>query len=427
MNVLLIGNGGRESAISKSFLKNKKVKLYSIMEYKNPDILNNCENFLITTKIDTKIILDFVKKNNIELVFIGPESPLNTDLVDMLLREHIITIGPRKCCAKIETDKSWMRKFIEKYNLNCNPNFIVIKKNDPNALDIAYRYIDTMKNIVIKPIGLTGGKGVKLINEQLQSISEAKYYAKELLKTTSIIIEEKLIGEEYTLQAFVDGTHLSFCPLVRDYKRLLNNNYGENTGGMGSYTDSNHLLPFINEDILEISKKIMINTIKYIFLETGFKYKGILYGQFILTNKNEVKLIEYNARFGDPEAINILSLLKSDFLQICLAINNENLNKLNINYKKKATVCKYLVPNGYPNNPITNQEININEEYFCNDIKIYFANINLNNKKIYTTKSRSFAILSYGKSISDAEKKVENFILKNNCFNLYHRSDIGKF
>ena len=426
MNVLIIGGGGRENAISKSFIKNKNVRLYSIMEYKNQDILKNCTNFLITKENDLKKIIDFIKKNKIDLVFIGPEAPLETDLVDILLNENIITIGPRRCCAKIETDKSWMRKFIDKYNLKCNPKYKIIDYKDPNSLKIAYEYIDIMKDVAIKPIGLSGGKGVKVIGNQLQSISDAKNYVKYLLEKESVIIEEKMNGDEYTLQAFVDGTHLLFCPLVKDYKRLLNNNDGENTGGMGSYTDFDHLLPFINKEILEKSKKIMENTIKYLYLETGFKYKGILYGQFILTNKNEIKLVEYNARFGDPESINILSLLKTDFLKICLSIYYEYLDKIKIDFIQKATVCKYLVPKGYPNNSIINQEINIKRDCNDKDIEIYFANVNFSENKIYTTKSRSIAVLGIGNSISEAEKKVENFILKNGDSKLYHRSDIGK-
>lgn len=296
-----------------------------------------------------------------------------------------------------------------------------------NSLKHAYDYIKNLNSFVVKPIGLTGGKGVKVINKQNMSFSDIKNYIFNILKKTSIVIEEEIIGEEYTLQAFVDGSNLVFCPLVKDHKRLLCNNKGENTGGMGAYTDINHLLPFIDENIITKSKEIMVKTIKYIFKETGVKYKGILYGQFIVTKEKQIKLIEYNARFGDPEAINTLSLLKTDLFEICISIINENLNRIKILFDNKATVCKYLVPKCYPScSDMENLEIIIHDNYIHKDIDIYYANVNCINNKILTTNSRSIAILARSSSITEAESLVENFIQKNLKTNLYHREDIGK-
>lgn len=426
MNVLLIGCGGRESAIASSLTKTNSIKLYAIMSYHNPDIINKCEDFLIASEKDINTIVNFSKKKDINFVFVGSEIPLYFGVVDQLLKENINCIGPLKCCSQLETNKAWTRKFIDKYNLGCNPKYNIFDLENETSLKKAFEYIDLINSVVIKPIGLTGGKGVKVIGEQLNSIEEAKQYVTKLFtEKIYIIIEDKLVGEEFTLQAFVDGDHLLFCPLVQDHKRLLDGDKGENTGGMGSYTDIDHSLPFITIDIIDKAKQIMNKTIHYLFIETGFKYKGILYGQFIFTNKHEIKLIEYNVRFGDPESINVLYLLKTNLLDICISIINGSLNKINICFEKKATVCKYLVPKGYPLNSLTDQEIIISDNLNYQDIYIYYANVELLNQKIYTTCSRSIAILGVGKSIYKAEKKISEYIIKNLKTNLYYRKDIG--
>jgi len=190
---------------------------------------------------------------------------------------------------------------------------------------------------------------------------------------------------------------------------------------MGSYSCENHLLPFLKkEDVdkaLEITKKVA----DAIYEETGEYYKGVMYGGFILT-KDGIKLLEYNARFGDPEAMNILPILKTDFTSICQAIIVQELDRIKVEFEKKATVCKYVVPEGYPDNPIKNEKIEINE--IKNNGKMYYASVEEKEDGLYMTGSRAIAFLGIGDNLEEAEKIAEEAVsgVKGKVF---HRKDIG--
>ncbi len=207
--------------------------------------------------------------------------------------------------------------------------------------------VNELAGIVLKPDGLTGGKGVLVQGDHFQTRAEALEHCRNILKThPSVTIEEKLEGEEFSLQCLCDGRTVVATPPVQDHKRRFIDDRGPNTGGMGSYSCADHLLPFLDSaavaDGLEITRKVA----EAIRLETGVPYKGIMYGGFMVTASG-VKLIEYNARFGDPEAMNILPLLRTDFIDVCRAIIDGTLDRLDIVFEKKATVCKYVVPIGY--------------------------------------------------------------------------------
>ena len=206
---------------------------------------------------------------------------------------------------------------------------------------IVYRVFDNVEDagdfidefgqdVVVKPIGLTGGKGVKIVGEHLEDGEEAKKYVKEIINNkisghARVVIEERLIGEEFTVQAFVDGESIVPMPAAQDHPHAYEGDQGPITGGMGSYSDRDGLLPFLDKKSYEESVKIMEDTINAVKNEVG-PYKGILYGQFMLC-KDGPKLVEYNARFGDPEAMNVLPLLKTDFVDICQGIVDGNLKK----------------------------------------------------------------------------------------------------
>ncbi|MBI2650489.1 phosphoribosylamine--glycine ligase, partial [Candidatus Woesearchaeota archaeon] len=251
---------------------------------------------------------------------------------------------------------------------------------------------------------------------------EALEYCKEVLKThPAVVVEEKFEGEEFSLQCFSDGKTVVGMPVVQDHKRAYENDKGPNTGGMGSYSCENHLLPFLKksdvEKALEITKKVN----DAIYNETGSYYRGIIYGGFILT-KNGVKLLEYNARFGDPEAMNVLPILKTDFASICQAIITRELSRIKVEFEKKATVCKYAVPIGYPDKPLKNEKIEINK--IQNNAKVYYASVEQKNDGLYMTGSRAVAFVGIGKNVEEAEKIAEEAVsqVKGRVF---HRRDIG--
>jgi len=425
MKILLIGGGGREHAVAAAIKRSpQKPLLYSVMSKKNPGIAALAEDVFISDEKDAKAIAAFAKENGIDMAFIGPEAPLSAGVSDALWAAGVPTVGPTMNCAKIETDKAWARRFIEKHGIEGNPKYNVFTNYDSAA-----SFIDELGDVAVKPAGLTGGKGVKVMGDQLPDIEAAKEYVKEVLKTDSVVIEERFIGEEFTLQAFVDGKHLAFCPTAQDHKRAYEGDVGPNTGGMGAYTNSGVLLPFLKPNEYETAKKIMAETVSAFPKETGEEFKGILYGQFILT-KDGPKLIEYNARFGDPEAMNVLSLLESDFAAVMEHIVNGTLDQISVKFSNKATVCKYAVPTGYPDQPKKDTEIIAEES--DNVLKgplasliIYYSSVYEKDGSIYTTSSRSIGVVGIGNSIEEAEKISQDALDNKIKGDLFFRKDIG--
>ena len=265
-----------------------------------------------------------------------------------------------------------------------------------------------------------GGKGVRVSGEHLKNISEGLDYANEIIEGGGkFLIEEKLVGEEFSLMSFVDGKTCKHMPAIQDHKRAFEGDKGPNTGGMGTYSFENHSLPFLTkENILEAQKTNEL-VAKQLLKHTGLPYVGVLYGGFMLT-KDGIKVIEYNARFGDPEAMNVLSILKSDFLSICISLVEGKLEKEEVLFDELATVCKYVVPLGYPNNPTKGFEV------FCdqNDSSLFLASVMFKNKKLIACGSRTAAVVGKNRDIQKAEAFAEQGV-SNISGKLFHRKDIG--
>lgn len=419
MKILVVGTGAREHAICES-LKDE-AEIYSIMSNTNPGIAP-LSQYKLASESDMDKIKQFALENKVDMAIIGPEAPLEQGIVDFLEREGINCVGPTQEAAKIETDKAFMRNLFEKYNL---PGSLTYKVFD-NYEDMSLFLDEFDQDVVVKPVGLTGGKGVKIVGEHLKDSQEAKEYGQYIMETSMgghplVVIEEKVVGEEFTIQAFSDGDHLLPMPAVQDHPHAFEGDQGPITGGMGSYSDKNGVLPFLSKKEYEKAVNIMEKTIKAIKKETD-PYKGILYGQFMLCH-DEPRLVEYNARFGDPEVMNVLPLLMTNMRDLCTDIIDGKLHKAN--FKAKATVCKYMVPQGYPETKAADKAIEVNE----NKIKdsgalIYYAAVNQKNKTIYTTASRALALVGIGETISEAEQICEEStqFVKGD---LYHRKDVG--
>jgi phosphoribosylamine---glycine ligase len=416
MKILLIGGGGREHAIAEGVKKSKhKPSLYALMAKKNPGIAVLCEDFLLEKETEVGKVIEYAKSRNIEIAFVGPEAPLAAGVADALWEAGIPVIGPKKACAIIEFDKAWARNFMKKYGIEGCPAYEVFTEEGP-----AHAFIEKLGDVAVKPSGLTGGKGVKVMGDQLPDLEAAKAYAGELLEKGPVVIEERFIGEEFTLQALVDGKSLVFFPAVQDHKRAFEGDLGPNTGGMGSYTDAGELLPFMLPVDLEKAKKIMQDTVKALYEETGTGYLGILYGQFILTASGP-KVVEFNARFGDPEAMNVIPLIETDFVEIMLSMVKGTLGKLPVNFSRKATVCKYAVPVGYPDNPEKDSEVIVGD---IGEASVYYASVYEKEGKIYTTGSRAVAVVGSAETI-DAAERIAQDALENIRGELFFRKDIG--
>ena len=416
MRILIIGGGGREHVIAERIKSSKQhPSIYAVMAKKNPGIAALCEDFLLENETDVEKVVGYAKSRNIDIAFIGPEAPLAAGISDALWEAGISVIGPKKDCAIIEFDKAWARNFMKKYGIEGCPIYKIFTEKGH-----AHAFIEKLGDVAVKPSGLTGGKGVKVMGDQLPNIEAAKAYTSMLLEQGSVVIEEHLVGEEFTLQALVDGKNLVFFPAVQDHKRAFEGDIGPNTGGMGSYTDAEEILPFMLSDDLEKAKQIMKSTVKSLYEETKTKYIGILYGQFILT-ANGPKVVEFNARFGDPEAMNIIPIIETDFVEIMIAMVQGTLGKLPVKFSRKATVCKYTVPAGYPDNPEMDSEVIVGES---GEALVYYASVYDKGGKIYTTGSRAVAVVGCAETIDAAEKIAQN-ALENIRGELFFRKDIG--
>jgi phosphoribosylamine--glycine ligase len=273
---------------------------------------------------------------------------------------------------------------------------------------------------------LTGGKGVKISGAHLHSIQDALDYCTELFHHghPAVVIEEKLDGEEFSLQSFCDGTHVVDMVVVQDHKRAYEGDTGPNTGGMGSYSCEDHSLPFLSPRDVPEASAINHAVAGALLAETGQKYRGILYGGFMVTRKG-IRLLEYNARFGDPETLNVLSLLKTDFVDICEAMIDERLHQLPVEFGKKATVCKYIVPEGYPDHPVRGERIDLTQVPRESDrLKIYHASVDMKNGALYLGGSRAIAVVGIGSNLKEAEAIAEEAA---RAFRgpVFHRKDIG--
>jgi phosphoribosylamine--glycine ligase len=420
MNCLIIGHGAREHVIGETLVKGGAT-LFTFMSFKNAGLEDLSKEIKIHSETDFKEIIDFSNKNNIDFAVIGPEAPLVVGIVDALEKGGISCVGPKIEAAQIEGSKVFTRNLLEKYRIKSN-----VKSKVFDSLNGIESYIKDMgeENIVVKPEGLTGGKGVKVYGDHLFSKADILEYCQELIKNKSrFLLEEKCVGEEFTLQTFVDGKTVLGSPLVQDHKRAYEDDVGPNTGGMGSYSMEDHLMPFISQRDVDNALDDMKKTIAAVRAETGVEYKGFLYGQFMKTARG-LKLIEYNSRFGDPEAMNVLPLLKGNMVEICWRIINGNLSQ-NFKFDKKATVCKYLAPEGYPVNPKKDEEIKINNDKITKSgAKYYYASVYRENNKIFTTTSRAMGVLGIADSLEEAEKIAEAGV---NCIEgkLFHRKDVG--
>ncbi|ADD08909.1 phosphoribosylamine--glycine ligase [Candidatus Aciduliprofundum boonei] len=422
--VLLMGSGGREHAIAKA-LKDGGAKIYAVMKHKNPGIARLSEDYIIGDDSSVSFVknLDWVKFKKVDFAVIGPEAPLINGMADMLEEKGIPVVGPRKDAAIIEGSKEFMRDLMKKHNIDGMVDYYVF--NDPQKVEEFLKNYD--KPFVIKPVGVTGGKGVWVMGDHFKTKEDGIRYAKEIIEkkiggVDRVIIEEKLVGEEFTLQIFTDGINLAGMPLVQDFKRAYEGDLGPNTGGMGSYSMENHLLPFLTKEDYTKAMKIMEDIIAAMRRE-GRIYKGIIYGQFMLTAEGP-KIIEVNCRFGDPEAMNVLSILKTNFVDIAWSIIEGKLKP--VEFENKATVVKYVVPEGYGTKPLANQEIKVNEERIKREgALLYYASVNESNGKIYTTTSRSLAVVGIAENLYEAEEIAEK-ALRHIVGRVYSRHDIAK-
>ncbi len=422
-NVLLVGNGAREHAIAEALMRSgRQPRLHAFMKANNPGIASLSAEARIGRYDDPGAIIAFARETGAAFAVIGPEDPLSHGIVDALAAAGIPAIGPTRALARLETSKSFTRNLLDKYGIPGNPLF----RNFTTLAGIE-AFFDTLPGIVLKPDGLTGGKGVLVQGDHFQTGAEALAHCRAILEShPSVTVEEKLEGEEFSLQCFCDGQTVVATPPVQDHKRRFAGDRGPNTGGMGSYSCQDHLLPFLDAPAVAEGLEITRRVADAIRRETGILYKGIMYGGFIVTARG-VKLIEYNARFGDPEAMNILPLLRTDFIDICRSIIDGTLDRIEIAFEKKATVCKYVVPKGYglpqdhPDAASISSRIEIGD---AEGARLYYSSIDQRPDGLYMTSSRAIGVVGIAEDLATAERIAEGAVSAIRG-PVDHRPDIG--
>lgn len=395
MRVLVIGRGGREHAIVWALSKSPKIsKLFCAPG--NGGIAGLAECVPIT-ELQFEEISTFAKEQAIDLVMVAPDDPLAAGLVDHLESKGIEAFGPRANAAIIEGSKVFMKELLKKYNIP------TAAYETFDAYEPALTYLRSQKApIVIKADGLAAGKGVTVA----QTMEEAEAALRDIMvdqvfgkSGASVVIEEFLTGQEMSLLAFVDGSTVRLMVPSQDHKPVYDGDKGPNTGGMGTYSP----LPHIPESIVQEALVNIVQPTADAMVQEGRPFKGVLYAGLILT-PNGVKTIEFNARFGDPETQVILPRLKTDLLDIFLAINNGTLAEQPIEWSEEAAVCVIVASGGYPGPypkglPITGLE-NVQDSF------VFHAGTALENGQIVTNGGRVLGITGIGKDIIEARQKA---------------------
>ena len=423
MSWLVVGSCAREHAILKKLKNdNNDIKLYCVGDNKNPGILSIVEKFAFL--INLSVLLKFCKKFKIKYAIVGPEKYISMGITDFLNSNGVNCIGPGKDMARIETNKFYARSLIGNNYMNYyNPIYKHFTSlNTPDKIHKYYNFCKKLNfNYVIKPTGLCTGKGVKVSGVHFTNDLEGLIYSLDILKKKqTVLIEEKLEGDEFSLMSYSDGEYLSHMPVVTDFK-LLGENTGPNTGSMGCVSYSSHGAPFLTESDIITAKEINCRTVQLLNKDNKGKYKGILYGSYIKCYSGQIKIIEFNARYGDPECINTLELLESSLYDIYNNIFKETLLYITPIYSKTNIVSKYLVPDYYPEKNDIVYEID-NKWYDANKQNIICSSINEYKSLKFSTASRTLVYFGTGNDINSISEKINSHIgIKHFKF----RPDIG--
>ncbi len=412
MRILLISNSARGHAIAEAFARSpQKPEIIACCTVRDPGMMSIAKDLRVIDINGLSSVVKIAKETKPDFAFIAPDDPIGAGLADRLESIGVPCIAPKKNLARIESSKGFARGLMQKYGINGSPKFKIFSFSSMDAkrqldLDIRHYIEYELKNqYVVKYDALKGGKGVKLSGEHLKTIDAGAKYAMECIdQCGTVVIEEKLVGVEFSLLSFVSGTVTVDMPAIQDYKRAYVSDEGLNTGGMGTYSDSNHLLPFLTQADIDVASSFNAQIAAALLKECGEPYKGILYGGFIAT-ADGIKIIEYNARFGDPEALNVLPILETDLVAICQSIIDGTLSKELVRFAPKATVCKYITPKSYPEDKKEKGQRVLVPDIIPDGVHLYYGDLAMSDTGwMLLGTSRAIGIVGIGDTINDAER-----------------------
>ena len=420
MKVLIIGGGGREHAIAVSMKKSRRVdKLYCVPGNAGIAEIAECEPSIGVMEFDK--IVAYAKEKQVDLVFVAPDDPLVGGLVDVLKETGFRVFGPDKKAAILEGSKAFSKDLMKKYNI---PTAAYETFDDPEK---ALAYLETAEMpIVLKADGLALGKGVLICN----TLEEARAGVKEIMLDkhfgsagNRMVIEEFMTGREVSVLSFVDGKTIKPMTSAQDHKRAKDGDEGLNTGGMGNFSPS----PFYTEEVDEFCKKYIYQATVDAMAKEGREFKGVIFFGLMLTPKGP-RVLEYNARFGDPEAQVVLCRMENDIMDVVDACIDGTLDKVDLKFEDNAAVCVVLASDGYPVSyekgfPITGLEnFKGKDDYYC-----FHAGTKFDAEgRVVTNGGRVLGITAKGKDLKEARKKAYEATEWVSFENKYMRHDIGK-
>lgn len=420
MKVLIVGGGGREHAIAISMKKSKRVeKLYCVPGNAGIAQIAECEPSIGVMEFDK--VVAYAKEKEVDLVFVAPDDPLVGGLVDELQAAGIRTFGPNKKAAILEGSKAFSKDLMKKYNI---PTAAYENFDDPNK---ALAYLETAPMpIVLKADGLALGKGVLICN----TLEEAKAGVKEIMLDkhfgsagNRMVIEEFITGPEVSVLSFVDGKNIKIMTSAQDHKRAKDNDEGLNTGGMGTFSPT----PFYTAEVDEFCKKYIYQATVDAMAAEGREFKGVIFFGLMLT-PNGTRVLEYNARFGDPETQVVLCRMKNDIMDVIDACIDGTLDQIDLEFEDNAAVCVVLASDGYPESyekgfEITGLEnFDDKDDYFC-----FHAGSKFDDKgRIVTNGGRVLGVTAKGATLKEARAKAYEATKWVSFANKYKRNDIGK-
>ncbi len=418
MKVLIVGSGGREHAIATSVKKSPRVdKIYCAPGNAGIGLIAEC---VPIGAMEFDSLVTFAKEKEIDLVIVGMDDPLVGGLVDEFEKAGIRAFGPRKNAAILEGSKAFSKDLMKKYKIPT-----AAYENFDNAED-ALRYLETAKMpIVLKADGLALGKGVLICNTP----EEAKEGVKQIMLDkqfgsagNKMVIEEFMTGREVSVLSYVDGKTIKTMTSAQDHKRAKDHDQGLNTGGMGTFSPS----PFYTKEVDDFCKKYIYQATVDAMAAEGREFKGIIFFGLMLTEDGP-KVLEYNARFGDPEAQVVLPRMKNDIIEVMESCIDGTLDKIDLQFEDNAAVCVVLASDGYPVKyekgfPIEGLEkFEGSEDYFC-----FHAGTKLSDGKIVTNGGRVLGITAKGATLKEARDNAYKATEWVSFENKYMRHDIGK-
>ena len=415
MKIAILGSGGREHAIAFAISKSEKVKkIYCIPG--NAGTSEIAKNISVDIN-NFEILYKFLHENNINYVIVGPEQPLVNGIVDYLEKFGIKVFGPNKIASQLEGSKIFTKNLCKKYNIP-TANFGIFQ----NETETKKFLENTSHPIVIKADNLASGKGVYICSNKEESFTAVEeIFNGKFGIAENILVEEFLKGEEMSYFIISDGKTIKSFGTAQDHKRVHEGDKGQNTGGMGAYSPSRLINNKLEKKIIE---KIINPTLKGLF-ELVTKYKGFLYAGLMIVD-NEPYLIEYNVRMGDPECQTILPKLNTDLIDIFLACSEEKLDRIDINWMTKKSLCVVLCSNGYPNKYKKNIKIkNLDKINLDENNYLFHAGTKKNKNEIVAVGGRVLSFIALSDDFSLARKNIHENLKKLNWSMGFYRRDIA--